>query len=387
MTTPHGIIEVVPSDPTNSYRTREMFVSLQMFLTSSYAVAAGITRIACQSNGAGGGFDYVNTGNNAFAVYEWTAATKPFYVMFHLSMSGTLGTPGLPALIDGVSNVFGTCEAIGVSVAMRSDGGNPWNGTTFDNGYDTKGTPVWTSGGSDLLVWPRSNAAGGNTATNAENMVSLFGIVNNAPITDPVHNPVLGSRFHFLCDQENFASVSSPDGDYRNHHVFFGRYNPVHGTEATNLFPYAMIASKQYSVNFDPSVIYTTYGSTVAGSIPFEGGIAHTSDPSQGVKSVYLCAQDGFLNAGHQPNTTMSPATYDEMPFWLAMNEGPNWSIAGTTDFFRAVFGPFAWDTTYALDRAVFGTYNATGRQMYTVPWNAAVAPGTSWSSRSGTMF
>lgn len=41
--------------------------------------------------------------------------------------------PGNPALLNGA-----TTDGVGIQVAFRDDGGNPWNGTSNFNGADTK---------------------------------------------------------------------------------------------------------------------------------------------------------------------------------------------------------------------------------------------------------
>jgi hypothetical protein len=388
--TTHGVIEIAPSDPVNSNRTKEMFVTLQQFLTSSQAISIGINRIAAFTNGGGANFDYASVGNNAFAVYEWSSATTPFYVMFHLSMTGALGWPpeSTPTLFDGVTNIYGTTNAIGFSVAMRTDGGNPWGGTTYNNGYDSKGTPVWTDGGSTLLVWPRSNNAGGVHATNRENLTTIF-FYNNAPFTSPIYPPYLGSRLNFLCDEENLALFVDPYANKKYKLAYFGRYAPIPGTESTNLYPYVMFRSRIEGL--DPALEYDTYGpGTIANPalvLTNDGGIAHTSDPTLGVKSVYVCAQDGFLaSTTYQPNTTLSTPTYDEMPYWIAMNEAPYYAIAGTLDFIRAVWGVETYDTDIAMTRAVFGG-DSINTQKVSVPWDPVIAPNSSWATRTGSIF
>lgn len=146
----HGIGGIrLSTGDTAARRAQEAYVSLTRFLTSSYAAELGIQRIAYNTGSAAGGNGYWDQaqaiGNNAFSVYRFMSASVPFNMLLqYCSTNGTFGnSPGDPGTLDAGTGG----PTIGIAFAARTDGNNAWNGTTLNNGNDSKSsTLVWTSG-------------------------------------------------------------------------------------------------------------------------------------------------------------------------------------------------------------------------------------------------
>jgi hypothetical protein len=396
MTTPitTGIIDIVVSGTMGS---SEAFVSLYKFLTSANAQAYGINLIA-QNCGAGGiGFDYWNQasyiGNNAWAVFQWSKANTPFYVLIQYA-TGTFGlSPGNPG---SCGSVVGNSLGVGIQVAMLADGSDPWNGTKVVTGSsDTKSSPVWVDTNNvGLYVWPRANSFSGSYETNKERCL---------PAADDSDIKTYGARIHFMADKENFAILKDTFNTVNSYEcMWFGRYTQFqfidnYGPTPTARFsascPYAMTWNwPDTNVSYTyPYTADTVYGTTT-GVGSYEGGIAHYS-ASCGVVGAGVGSLGWMYTSGHHPSTILSAPAYEVMPLLLCMNEAyPTTNSLGTVgysgDFIRHIFGATGGDTTSDLLWVVAGS-NTKAASKLLFPWDGKTTPNFTKTvgSRTGSIY
>lgn len=377
----------------------EAFVNLHDFLSSTCA-PLGVTRIACSSGSLGLGMSYWDTlssaSNNAWATFRFGSATTPFYVLIQYTESASLGaSPGNPGLSDaGASDTY----RLAVQVAMREDGGVAWNGTTNNNNTDTKGTPVWTAGGSRLHVFPRSNAPTGSHVSSMQNMHSFMRSTGLFSVSDlfNMSEGGTGAVTHWYADENNLLFLTDPGALGNFAGVFFGKYLPRADIAAA--YPYAMLGWFQSSADQSPFKIGSIYGST-GGSITtntFAGGVIHPSS-SYGVRTFSAVLHELFHQSRFHPNRSIITASnrYDEHRPMIVMNEEPNhYGYIGTTsDFFRIGWGMPTGAVSSSGDWAAFNLSFAfsLNRPWNTyhkiiVPWTGSVAP-YSLTSRQGLQF
>ena len=370
----------------------EAFSALCNFLTSTYAIDSGVERIAYHTGSTGTGLNWWDmpnpVGNNAWAVYRFASASVPFYMMTQWS-NGTFGTgSGAPGVLMGSNTNWQDPNGggIGFSIAVREDGGNPWNGTTNNNGRDTKGTPVWVDGGSRLFVFPRSNNAGGNHFTNKENCIGF--LYNKTG--DATSIKYSGARIHYLLDENNFLALGDINYDGSYTMFYYGKYD--RRPDITSSLPPHVCISTADQVNtplpqYGVSIIY---GSTSGSNPTQEGGIIYPLPGAPGVPyGVRGCSLDLMPNfLGDQrfhPNSGFYEAKYDTYPMMVGLNEAPTFGFLGRMSFFHMCFGLPSHATDVNRLRAVFG--NATHATIkMVVPWDGTSSPGQS-ADRYGRQF
>lgn len=384
--TVHGIIDIaLREEQQQTLKYQEAYVSLTKFMTSSFGALNGIQRIAYSTGSAPlskGGEGYWDEGlsayPNAWSCYKFLSASVPFYLLVQFTWNNSFGTlPGNPGAIDGTS----TANGVGIAIAMRADGGNPWNGTSSNNGTDTKGTPVWTAGASSLLCWPRSNSTGGTNTTNKE---MTMGVILSKAGTGAGAGPPFGTHFSFVCDFDNMAFVSedAADGQYRA--TYFGKYTVR--TNITASCPYVSLRSSAATNN--PAFPLTTYGPTTSGFAVADGGIAHPTTVASGTRTLQISALSEFFgDSSFEMSTRIG--RWDEFPIHVAVAESPMFGYAGYIDWVKLV--PVGLNLSLNPDksRAIFGAQLASANSPTTklsIPWNGTIVPGTS-VSRTGTMF
>ncbi len=175
-------------------------------------------------------------------------------------------------------------------VALREDGGSPWNGTTNADGTDTYGTPIWTAGASTLHVLDVSNTTGGTYATNKENLQEA---------TDDYNGTF--SRLHMFADDDTFIILHDPNnsGGYRL--SAGGLYIPRTGLTIPR--PAFMFG---HSSTTSPGDSTTVVG-TPAGTSNTEGGLLART-PTTVIPFAFGQAPDDLFNNTFQPNQQASPA-------------------------------------------------------------------------------
>jgi len=377
----HGLsgVRLITGD-TIARRANEMYVSLTRFLTSSYAQALGIQRIAYNTGSAASGENYWDqngaSGANAWSAYTFLSATNPFQMLIQVCFAAaTFGnSPGNPGLLDGATAQAGS---IGVAFGARLDGSSSWGGTTLNNGKDVKGNVVWASGSSTLFVWPRSNTGGGTHAANKQNM----SLISNGGGADPAY----GSRLNLVCDENNIAFIIDAN-DYLPRVTYFGRYNVRSGT--IGQVPHVMLRT---ATNGDPPLTFlpSVFGST-AGNATLEGACAHPVPPS-GSQTTMICGVTALNNAfsvNYQPNNAISGTyRYDEHPIHLALAEATYYGYVGYTDWIRFIWGVSQMSVSNDGSRLYTGGQLSPLTTRISLPWSSSVGAPGAGSGREGTFF
>lgn len=332
--------------------------------------------------------------DNAFAVFRFGNAIIPFYIMIQVVWQGTNtfgAAPGNPGLIYGnsypwdITNNATQGGGVGIQYAQRLDGGNPWAGTQNNDGNDTKGTPVWSPGGSVLAVWPRNNSVGGNYVTNKENCFAFLTGRNDSTSWFTSANPNtnnVGFKVHFIADENNFAVIvdSQADGTYGIH--MFGHYTPKPGL-AVQMPYFAFHAMNQTN---DPILLRNQqYGAT--GLQEWDGGVVHPT-ASLGVKGAVFETVGLLFSSPFSPNKLVPPNTgrFDMAPIFIGMKDtAPNNGFLGVVDFTRYVYGIASQFTSGDKTLAAWGNTNQNSAKLV-LPWDGKTAPGVG-NSRAGIQF
>lgn len=373
----HGSIDHLFNPAANRNAHNEMYVSIYNFLTTSVAQGLGIERVA-YSTGSGAqtmGTDFWDgsrpAGQNSWSCWRFLSASNPFYLLLQVvSGGGGFGaSPGNPARLQQAAGAAG---CVGAMYAILSGGGNPWNGTTRNDGTDVKGVPVWTSASAPMHVFPRSNSIGGSSVKQKDNMIQLA----QSNIT-----PTIPIRFHLICDENNVFTAfdSSDNGSYAV--SYFGKFTPRSGS--SHPVPYLLVNN---SSDGDPGpiAINTTIGS-VSGATGTEAGIAHYSWMSGTKTLIFDTLNTVFFSTTMQPNAYVSPSVIDEFPMYVGMSEFPNhFGYAGLMNMVRYLFRSSSNDTNADLTRAFLG--GTAGTVALSIPWNGVTVP-SSTATRLGVQF
>lgn len=374
----HGSIEHQLNAGFGTGSAQSAFVSVYNFLNNNTGTL-GLQRIAYHTGSTGTGmlqvrginyFDAANpAGENAWACFCFSSASNPFYLFVQWTGGTSFGTaPGSPGLIQGAA----TQNTIGFAFACRADFGNPWNGSSGSNGFDTKGTPVWHPGTSSLCIAPRSNdgvRAGGH-GTNKQN---TFGFT-----------PGSGGayRMSMVADYDNFAIFfdTGNDGTYAG--VACCTYTPLSGVNP-DIQRFAIGGSSDL-----PWTAVSAYGD-VAGTSANQGSIGYPSLSISGTCSFGFDRYGaGFLsNVNAQPNRAFATPRFDEFPLLVGIFETPNQvgATGQTYSFMREAYNIATHDTNADGTRAAFGNGTIAAIKI-TVPWSSGTVPG-SGTTKQGTQF
>lgn len=259
---------------------------------------------------------------------------------------------------------------VGMSIAFREDGGNPWNGGTDNDGADEINTQVWTAGASTLHCFPHSNNPGGGFATNRNDTLLVSGYASNGLYYIDIPYGFL----HGVADADNFAVVYSAyealrtDDDPKQFAALvFGLGDVMDGVTADPFLCYAWVDG-ELPIPLDPS----GFGSN-------SGGV---KKPGSTVGYVYFHPIIPALDAGRQPNPYLSGGSkYDESAMALATDNGAiGWAHEpSSADFWRLTYGPPNEGYDATSKRAAFGPI-ATASTRITIPWPDSIgeAPGGS---------
>jgi hypothetical protein len=237
-----------------------MFVTLKLFL-DQHVTAGNAALHASNFGDSASGFDFTGgsnpAGENAFAVYRFLASasasrTTDFYILIQWADTSSFGSaPGNLGTLDSA-----TADGVGLVMAFRTDGGDPWTGTTNADGTDTKGaTPgtgdVWA--GTGVTVLDRAGAGANN-----ENTRRVFAD----------HTAV--SRVHMVGDADTVVIWSdSGDDNTVNYLTVFGAYLPLSGIAAPN--PYFMLNLQNFSSYPATTSLFGSSGS-------YNGGLVGLDD-------------------------------------------------------------------------------------------------------------
>lgn len=342
------------------------------FFAVTMAGAGHCTLIANNYGASGTGTDFFDGANpfgeNAWAVFRFGSSATPFYILVQWADAASIGTsPGNPGSGYATDGVY-------FQMALREDGGNPWNGGTAAAGADAKGTPVWTAGGSTLHVIDRSCAAGGSYATNKERLLGFFDV-----------SGAYTARLHMIGDADGFFMLGDDDGDGNTEmYAFMGKYEVRTGLTAP--YPYVALVESGFSHGIMPS-------GSASGSI--WGSTADNTDRHGGV---LVGAAEGVTQAslGHsapwtddtiyQPNGLLATPELDVSKVAL-FQRGVNSGLCGFLPIgLLGVVRNVSGNATNAANTAAYVCDMTTANYKYRIPWDGGSPPGT-LTSRTGRQF
>ena len=366
--TVHGKIECVGVN-TAAAGARDMFATVVLFFDAVFtriASHAGASPTGTASLALPGVTGSANaSGENAWGVWRWDKPDgSKVYIYMTWCWSNNFNTGGAVPTGGGIAT-FG----VGIQFAQRSDNGNPWAGTTNNNGADTKANPVWTAGGggASLCVWPRANGPGGSGATALSYVQPFAAFVTI----------VTGWRLQCLKDDDSLVLLFDNGGTGGYDGVtFFTRYTVHAGITPT--FPLmchaCMIATGAETTNIIPGG--ATIGLTTGNSAVEGGAVVHAAD---GVRSFFMQCLAGLNTSTLQPNGYTSG--YDYHDIWLIMNDATapaKTGLIGKIDssLLAAVPNLPVHSTDTAKTRAAFGSATLLHYKFVT-RWDGTTTPGS----------
>lgn len=413
--------------PVANHCVSDAFVNVYNLLTSPDAVSMGVQKIATNfgQDGTGMGFWDSPTPSKdfAFACFCFTSGSTPWYLL--IQYSGDTSIQNSP---NGFAKFSGNSQqGIGYAFAIRGDGGNPWNGTTRNDGTDTKGDPVWISGSSTVALFPRSNGPGGDTSLHAEGLILLsaasalsYGTTAGVGYSSPPYTTQNNSRVHFIAAPDHFVTVVDQAQIGSCDVLYFGKYTSAPGIP-NNTLPYVTFSTNNWNHVYElgwsswdggatswglPAIYGTAMGgnSNGGGSIG-QGGIvnpitkrtspyimgflrvlafgslpqAGTKPPQSFMNPSPLTGKFDIFNIpvalgeaqanGIYSNGPMSPAFLGEITFVKYVSHAPSNTLLGNGQY------------------ACFGAAGAQGIQI-AVPWSPSYSTGPgSNTSRKGFQF
>jgi len=389
--TVHGAIDAQVGISIPSKEASEvLFTTLFNFL-NTLTGSEIITRIAYNTGSVGSGTDYYDDpnpwGKNAWYLYRWNTSsvrTWEWYMLVqHTSQSGNFGdSPGNPGLLNASAELqSGNEGSIGIATAtLITTGGqslSPWNGTTNNNGEDSKGTPVWESGSNtDILsVLPRSNNTGGSHNTNRENMAEFYNGVTTG----------LSSRFHFMCDDDAMVSFVSTTNNGLYACNYWGYYQPRNELTSSNFTPMCMLINDSDAVN--QLAGNENCGTTTGNATAYEGGVVISGSVVIGRIGQYDSTWMKDVNL--QPNTTLPIPAHDIFAVPLHAYESPAFGNVGylVGQLYSETYAVTSHDINATGNRVVFGESSTVNSVKIWTTWDSgSAAPGTG-TSRTGSIF
>lgn len=362
---------------TVTFNQRQGFFKLINNFFERMVTVGNAARVALQYGASATGTDWYDGANpfgeNAFAVYKLLASASSvrsydLYVLIQFCSAASPDTaPGNPGRFNGSTSNRG----VGFELAFREDGGNPWNGTTNNDGSDTKGSTVWTAGGSVLHLLDRANSdatPNGSFVTNKQNLVWT---------ADPNSTYV---RFHMIGDADGFLLMYNKSSTTTSGAHFFlygGIYEPRAGL--TIAHPIVM-----FEHNGSYSLANGLTVGTTAGSSYYEGGILNNK-PTNKVQSFRTIYMSDLHKTEFQPNNQVSPVELDQTPLFIAAYEGADLGFLGQfpTTLFGIVWNVLQETTNAAKTRAyIGGTVQET--VQFAMAWDGGDAPGVNTTEREG---
>jgi hypothetical protein len=351
---------------TAAQENQELFTALYGFLNAKY------TRIASNFGTAGTGFDYWDgaspSGENAFAVFRAGSAANPFNILIQWAHTNAFGaSPGNPGAINGA-----TGDGVGVVVAFRLDGTNPWAGGVANVGADAKASPVWTPGGSTLVVLDRAASVGGSFATNKENTII---IANAAAGGGGILN-----RFHVVGDNDGFVCLFDLTNDGSYTMKYFGAYTPRTGFTITH----PLVALSTQTIGYPTDGPGITYGS-ITGTSGDEGGI-HGRLSADLVRGFSIQSVAPAFDIAYQPNGQGPVVELDAAEVMLIRRE-LNQGLCGfvPSAVLANVFNVSNNEVNAAATRAYLAVTTVAARK-WSIPWDGGAGPGIG-VTRAGRQF
>ncbi len=387
--TPHGRIDALTETLVPVQSAQEAFKTLFDFLSAS----ARHTRIAWSVGTTGGqiagatpGDDYWDEAEpfmvGAWAVFEFTNATpEPWYLLIQYMDGGNELQPD-GGNIDGAT--FDASNA-GIGIQMMCAVGSfgepiePWNGTTNNDGTDTKGSPWWNvPPGGFLYAFPRSNSINGAFEAEVNNLAWAMKVARFG--TAQVW------RFHIVADDDCFVMLSD-DGDNGGYHGLTCGYYTARSDLVIDRALVMMGVTADGANTFPHDQAFGKVGSG-ADAYPggIHAGILGSMDP---VVSVALARMFTWQATDVcYPNKAFATPAFDTFPLFIGAYEtAPTvyCGYLGVYDFVRDVYKVANGSTNVGKTRAAFGP-TATTFVHLSIPWDGVTTPGTN-ATREGVSF
>lgn len=420
----------------STYANR-MFVIAYNFLNNNTG-SIGIERIAYNVGHNGNGMNYYEEsdgcGDNAWACFKFASADIPFYILLQSSITASLGeSPGNPGyeplliksyypleVAEGEPPAYGYIDyetRFAYQFAQRSDGGDCWNGTTNNDGTDTKGDPVWISGSSNLAVYPINNnfITGVTAGVESKDLMRPFFVFETNSYPTSQLEQLSAIRFNLLADENNILMFG--DGLGKNSIHYFGKLNTLTQSYSNMHMqcPYFYVCNSfvnpstvlenlrpligyydidNFITNNSLKTLGIIYGSV--GNITYDyyydgGAFSHT--PSNGVYPIYFDMPSRHRSISFYLNYNFDPPRLDAIPLDVILHNGG--SYAGKTNNFLRLVGGSAnrYDVTDDMQYTIIGDneYDSTSvnnviYQNLLVPWGGGIVPGTI-TNMSGVQF
>lgn len=379
--TARGKIEMLLSSGVIADDARDYWTSIYNHFVN--LETAGVAEIVALYYGSGGtGTDYTGGGNpsgtSAFFVARFVPNAErdvSVYWLFQWTANNTIGVAnGAPATRVGLARSIGTGGVLcAAAICTDADGADasPWQGTTNNDGADSKADPVWAApAGGQIHLMPYNNAESGSTSVSADGLVVIYG--------DGFAGPYGNTRAQVLTDDDNFACVVDYDDN--------GLHNDgAIGCKLEALAPIAADGSRQLTPPYMLDSVNDwapATGDSLAGSV----GIVGTS-PEIRVSAPSVTWR------GRQPNDCYAPPQYGMrsvgvwgLPDLSNQSQDLGTGFVGRTqaEFLAHVNGLPGADTLDGLTRYIAN--DAAAGLGYALPWDGVTVPGSGLTPQ-GTDF
>lgn len=247
------------------------------------------------------------------------------------------------------------------AVGIGGDG-NPWQGTTNNDGTDTLPATWWgnPSGGTNVKVTPSSNSSSGTGSSEGGREVFTIARAYSSLTDFRAHVWVDDDGLYWATDYS--GALNYPEQGYigaiNTPNPNLNHPNPLFGCEVGG----SVVVSQTFN---DYSI-----------------GAAHVSDTEANWETVdcklELPAFVDDLAGGHEQT-----GTYDTWPFPIFGDVSGHRGFMGWLESVQYIYGRGVHDTSPSLDRVVLGAGNA-GNRAY--PWDGVTTPGTTMD-RDGVTF
>ena len=333
---------------------RDMFAALFNFFERNVTVG-NAQRIALYygSGASGTGFtgDTNPFGENAFAVYKYlaTASTKrtfDFYVMITWADQNAL---------QGVN--FGSPDGIGIAMAVCEDGtSSPWNGTTNNDGTDTKGTPIWDNATSPAHVIHRAASApvGGTAGSYVTNKNAMMFVADAY---------LINAKLFVVGDADYIYTEYERDGDnLLDNQTYCGIFESTQDYTGTqNLVAFANTVSDFSNQKFE----LTTTSSSSSGGI-------YVNNEIYGVATETINMT--------VPVTNDITNKHDSSTIWVSVSDPSSTKhgvVGSLPEELSQTTGLSPRDLSNDLMRTVVSNNNSGASKKLIVPWDGGTGVGS----------
>jgi hypothetical protein len=396
--------------------SQNAYVNIFRFL-STLTGSGEVTRIAynighVNSGALGNGLGFYGesnqSGGNAWSVWRFNSGSNrpyDYYTLFqHAGGNITNGfgnTSASYGFVDTINTYPNTYRgflgyqlvtSINPSTGLSS---NPWNGTTNNDGTDSKGTPTWItgSGGDDLYVIPAHN----NARTNKDCSAAVYYRGNVGTAYRYAMN--IWSWNNTLCDGLAFSF-------FRTDSVSNNQYVQVTGIDHLEYFTYIGCYEPRDSLTGSVKAPLVGAGGDNTANRVFQNnnallmksGSCGIALSSSNVGNLYAGPREGILSINSSNSPTAIECSFLEKkeayPIWLIVS-GATGGAAGTgsvglvgqiTNFTMTSMGtPLAYNSENMY--AVLGNIGSSIGYPIVLPWSGSQAFFTATSHTGSILF